>query len=209
MIVDPSHIVTENDATQQNPASQFYHDLETLTAVFPDCDPDFIAQRLIARMNDPDRLQNLSAEMFDNRRYPKLKDRLERERKEALRRRLMNPVFDLVEFLNMFPDPDEEFADRSQPVSELYKRHALAQLSNDFQMMKLDYIVSKCAKHKFHFAPTYFELSETKSFLTGKLPDNIMLIGDVMNVYFRELFDAACFIVYCHFSKIESIFFIL
>ena len=163
--------VTNNPSADDgafNPAQRYYADLETLTAIFPNCDPNYIAERLIAEMNDPDRLQKLSSEMFDDRSYPKLKERLEQERTEAMRQRLMKPVLDIREFFaKMFPNPDEHFGDDIRPVTALYEKLALIQLSNDFRSLKIDFIRSKFEKHRNHYAPTFLDLNKTYKFLKG------------------------------------------
>ena len=45
------------------------------------------------RFADPNRVQNLSAEMFELRNYPRLKERLEKEKKAAnIRRMKVMPI---------------------------------------------------------------------------------------------------------------------
>ena len=159
-----------NSNNSSNPASQYHADLDTLTDIFIDCDPEYLVHILVAHIDDPDRLQTVTAELFENRDgYPKLTDRLERAQKEAIRWRLMNPVLELEKFLDMFPDPDAHFGDESQPVSESYKQHAMMQLSNDFRLFKIDFVRSKFKTHKFHFAPTYFDLDKTNGFFKGNI----------------------------------------
>ena len=44
--------------------------------------------KFIHRFADPNRVQNLTAEMFERRNYPKLKERLEKEKRAANIRRI-------------------------------------------------------------------------------------------------------------------------
>ena len=142
-------------------------DVKMLTDIFPDCDPDYIVQELATRRADPSRVEALSAQMFD-RSYPKLKDRQELERKVMMRWRLQTLKLDIPEFLQMFPDPDEQFMDEAKPVSEAYKEHAAIQLGNDFHLLMLDYIRCKLRLHQYHFAPTYFDLNKSNCFFKGE-----------------------------------------
>ncbi len=43
---------------------------------------------LDVRLQDPERVAHLTAEMFERRNYPKLKERKEREKKQATHRRI-------------------------------------------------------------------------------------------------------------------------
>ncbi len=76
--------------------------------------------------------------MVEKASYPKLKTRVERERKEQRRNSFLNPM-ELVmgEFLRLFHDPEVFFTDGQRQVSQLYVDHAkvLSAVSVGFLVM--------------------------------------------------------------------------
>ena len=125
-----------------------------LNEIFPDCDPDYIVQQLQLHSNDPNCLSLISADLFSNRTYPKLKDRLEKEKNERERERLQNLSVNLQDFIEMFPDPLTHFYDETKEVSRAYKQHGQIQLHNDFLLITVKYIEEVWKRHSFHYTPS-------------------------------------------------------
>ena len=86
-----------------DPLTQLEQDVETMVALFPDCDPIYLRKALSAQPFDLQRVQNLS--MFDNTDYPKSKVREENERLDALKKNVLEDDFNLEHFLCKFPHP--------------------------------------------------------------------------------------------------------
>ena len=159
----------DNSENDISPIVQLQKDCETMIAIFPDCDPNYIFERLEASFSDPERVEKLSTELFERKNYPKLKERQAKEKKKDLRYRLIHMKFNLNEFLQMFEEPLTHFYDTSKPITTNYKAHCLAQLQNYFPMMQNKYIESKLVSHKHHFTPTLRELEkEAGAFFTGQ-----------------------------------------
>ena len=57
--------------------------------------------------------------------YPKLKERLEKERQYRRRQVFLNSEqFDIEAYLHLFEDPENYFNDQTRNMTELYIRHA-------------------------------------------------------------------------------------
>ena len=53
--------------------------------LFPDCDPNFLFEKLEKMSNTKNRTDVLAGELFENKNYPKLKDVKAKEDKEKKR----------------------------------------------------------------------------------------------------------------------------
>ena len=92
-----------------DPVTQLEQDVETMIALFPDCDPIYLREAFGAKPFDLQRVQNLSIEMFDNIDYPKLKVREDNAILNALKKKVLDDDFSVEEFLFKFPDPEVFF----------------------------------------------------------------------------------------------------
>ncbi|KAL8617652.1 hypothetical protein ACOMHN_047898 [Nucella lapillus] len=136
--------------------------LEHLRAVFPDCDPNFIFERLEAHKLSPDRVKVIAAEMFERRDYPRLKEVEERRGKEARKRHLQKMEFTLEEFVEKFPDPEETFGDTEKEMREGYRRHLDTQLQHDFPDFHSHYVQKVIDGFSFHLLPIVRQLEVTR-----------------------------------------------
>ena len=149
-------------------------DVIAITAVVPDCDPNFLYERLEKMSKTADRVSVLTAQLLETRTYPKLKERLDVEQKKSVRLRLQNLDMTIKECLQMFPDPESYFNDEDKPVTETYKSHAMIQLRNEFPMLHVSYINKTFQKHKSHFAPTRQDLLKlAEQYNTSKMLINL------------------------------------
>ena len=106
-----------------DPDTQLEQDVETMIALFPDCDPIYLREVLSAKPFDLQRVQNLSIEMFDNTDYPKLKVREENAILNALKKKVLDDDFSVEEFLFKFPDPEVFFCKAKKCLSDNYNNH--------------------------------------------------------------------------------------
>ncbi|GFO07344.1 E3 ubiquitin-protein ligase [Plakobranchus ocellatus] len=144
----------------------FEQDLDTVKSIFPDCDPNYLYEKLESIKNEPNRTDLLVTELFDKKDYPKIKDiakkaKAKEKEKEDLAYKEKVRKLDLTveEFLERFPDPEKTFGDESTVKSNLYQDHAYAALRNEFRMLKAGYLKVTLIKHKSHFYPAYRQLS--------------------------------------------------
>ncbi|KAK3591594.1 hypothetical protein CHS0354_013776 [Potamilus streckersoni] len=133
-------------------------DVKELCEILTDCDPDYLYQRLEESLNDGDRVKKIAAELLEKGNYPKLKERIEKEKKQAFKRELENLEFDMGKFLNNFPSPSEFFYNTEKAVSKNYQDHVLVFLKNTYPMLKDGYIRSLMKTHANHLAPVVQEL---------------------------------------------------
>lgn len=141
-----------------DPNVQLDNDVETMRTLFPDCDTVFLRESLSAKPYDLQRVQNLSLELFEDRSYPKLKDREEKERLAALKERVTRDEFNLEDFLQTFPNPDHYFCDLNKRLSDNYKLHAKIQLENMFPFLHTTVIRKALTSRKGHFTLAYRDL---------------------------------------------------
>ncbi|XP_064624120.1 uncharacterized protein LOC135485687 [Lineus longissimus] len=136
--------------------------VQNLSAIFPDCDPNYLYEQLEVLKNDPERVKNLASTLFDRRTYPKKKDVLEEQRKHEDRLKVcgMLSTFRLNEFLELFPDPVAVFCSEEKSVSESYKKHVYVHLMNTFPYLREEHIKTTMEKHTGHLTTTLKELEE-------------------------------------------------
>ena len=136
--------------------------------LFPECDPDYLLQRLDAMATVQNRTDVLAEELLSNpNKYPKLKDTLEKqlkakeeEEKSSKMAQLMKLEISVEEFLKKFPEPERTFADVTRKVSPLYYEHALYLLKSEFRKLQVNYIRKVLKTHNNHLWPAYKALSE-------------------------------------------------
>ncbi|KAL3872806.1 hypothetical protein ACJMK2_036006 [Sinanodonta woodiana] len=133
-------------------------DVKELHEILPDCDPDYLYQRLEENLNDSDRVTKIAAELLEKRNFPKLNERIENDKKKAFKRKLENLEFDMANFLSNFPNPSKFFFNTEKAVSKNYQDHVIVYLKNTYPMLKDGYIRSLMKVHANHLAPVVQEL---------------------------------------------------
>lgn len=173
-------------------------DVEHLQDVFPDCDPNYIYDRLDANSSSADRVRILASEMFERRDYPRLKDMVEKQTKVAHRLRLHRLDITLEDFLAKFPEPSRIFYDERKEMKESYKTHVTTQLEHDFPDFKQSYIRSVMDRHNSHYLPAVHEIETTladilargghsKKFRTNPRTEPLQYPEDPDEYFFYEL----------------------
>ena len=175
-------------------------DVEAIRNVVPDCDPMWLYEKL-ATMDEKERVQQLSADLFENRSYPRLRDRLQKERANKDRARLLAMELDIEKLLSMLPDPEAHFMDENPAVSLSYKTHCEVFVRNRFTMLRESYLNEVCARHNYHYTPICFELEELlrnnvnvriskcdKRFLSSKRPREALPVEPDEYFYLEEMF---------------------
>ena len=145
-----------------DPVTQLEQDVETMIALFPDCDPIYLREALSAKPFDLQRVQNLSIEMFDKTVYPKLKVREENERLDALKKKVLEDDFNVEEFLYKFPDPEGFFCKTKKRLTDNYNNHVEIQLTNMFPIVSAEVIARAIKQCKGNFTLAHRELETGK-----------------------------------------------
>ena len=138
-------------------------DVDYIRSVIPDVDPDYVFNELERMLSDGDRRRNLVERMLKDSSYPKLRDRLKYERDARRKARLQNLTLSHHELLQLFPEPSLEFYNEQKMVTDSYKAHAFAQLTNQFPAMHTRHIAEKLGQHNGHFTPTLRELEQEEN----------------------------------------------
>ena len=138
----------------QDPLAQLKEDLDILLAIVPECDPNFLVDELKSRHDNEDRVQEISITLLESNTYPRLKDRLEKEKQEARRQKLFDADINIEEFLETFPEPRETFYDVASVVSDKYRQHAKMHLYNTFPRVHATVITKQLGENNFHLTPT-------------------------------------------------------
>lgn len=133
--------------------------MEKMRNIFPDCDPNYLYEKLDSMKNVSNRTHVLATEMFEKRDYPKLKDLLDKEKAKEVNKRARNLIMTPEEFLQKFPEPLKTFEVVTREPSEVYKQHAEICLKNEFPLLKSGYLRKVLAKYKGHLYPAYKKIS--------------------------------------------------
>ena len=129
------------------------NDAAILRSAFPLCDPIYIYERLSAVPAQPvnngglSRVQALGVELAEYRNYPTMQERIDKQKKQARIKYLMNMSLNLKEFLAKFPEPVQEFTDESKTMTTNYCAHLEAYLFSTYSHIKFDYIKSVMFRH--------------------------------------------------------------
>ena len=150
-------------------------DLKELRVIFPDCDPNFLYEKLEEKSNDPERVGKIAYALFESNKYPKLSEVLEKEKKEQVKRKYKRMEFILKEFLAKFPDPFEFFADEERNVSDNYKAHVLTYLKNTYPYVKDGFIKKVLGEHKHHLNPSVLQIEAEMLTITGNAFSHTMV----------------------------------
>ncbi|XP_076442029.1 uncharacterized protein LOC143281024 isoform X2 [Babylonia areolata] len=138
-------------------------EVDHLRDIFPDCDPNYILERLELYKSNPDRIKVIASEMFERKNYPLLKDVQEKQTKAARKRQLQNINFTTEEFLAKFPDPSTVFSSTNKEMREGYRNHVDIQLKHDFPDFRHSYVSSVVQKHHHHLMPIVRELEAMRA----------------------------------------------
>ncbi|KAJ8309325.1 hypothetical protein KUTeg_014199 [Tegillarca granosa] len=96
-------------------------EIDDLLEIFPDCDPYYLYEELEKRSHDKERVKNIAVDMFDNKKYPKAKDRVTEIEKANSKRKLQNLQLTIEEFLSKFPDPKTSFSTNSKKFKFIHR----------------------------------------------------------------------------------------
>ena len=73
----------------------------------------------------------------------------------------------VTEILDMYSDPEEYFGDKTRKVSDVYKKHALAQLKKEFRTTSALIINKVLVANNYLYYPSFKTLQATKA-VSGK-----------------------------------------
>lgn len=136
-------------------------DVDKIRKLFVDCDPNYLFEELENLGDNPNRVEFLSNNMFDKKDYPKLSDRLKREKIENRHYNLTQKNLDDIEnFLRAFPDPKSVFRDQKKTPSASYKIHVDSIIPNYFLWMNIDTINEATKRHTYRLVDIFQELNE-------------------------------------------------
>ncbi|CAD5120571.1 DgyrCDS9136 [Dimorphilus gyrociliatus] len=152
----------ENVVDYRNEALiKFQEDVERLRRIFVDCDPNYIFEELENMADNPNRVEILSNRMFEEKKYPKLVDRLKREKVESRHNSLLNKNLDDMEnFLRTFPDPKSTFRDEKATLSFNYKAHVESVIPNYFCWINIQTVNDVISKNGHSLVDIYQELEK-------------------------------------------------
>lgn len=142
-----------------------------ICSIFPNVDPCFLIEEVLnsgGRFN----MDQFIEERMVTKRYPTLKDRMEKERLERFKTKLTDPSqFKVEEFLEIFEDPETFFMDIARPITTVYEQYAIAFLENEFRHLTKQFIQEQLSAFNNHFLPTARHLALTEpeiAFARGK-----------------------------------------
>ncbi|XP_071162656.1 E3 ubiquitin-protein ligase RNF216-like [Mytilus edulis] len=150
-------VTTDGLITSPKPSKGIFNiqdEVDELRQIFPDCDPNYLYDELEKKADDKERMKTVAMAMFEDKKYPKLKEREEQENKISTRNRIKNLKFDMEEFMQKFPEPVKFFEDDNRKMNENYSKHVDIQIRNDFPQLKGKYIKKILDKHNHHYTTT-------------------------------------------------------
>ncbi len=140
--------------------------LDMILGAFPDIDPMHVLREIIENSKSAEELMD---ELTMNSAYPKLKQRMDKERREKRRQEFLDrDSFKPGDYLRIFEDPEGHFMNEERQVSALYVQHVRARLLNDFPNMRPDYIDGTMEEHKNLYLPTLRAIQQTQVATGGK-----------------------------------------
>lgn len=155
----------DNKSQEESLAS----DLERVQSVLVDCDPTYLTERLIAMQNNAQRVEIIIAELVEKKTYPKLKDYLNKIKKQNELDQHLNSPLDIEEFLKLYPEPFNTFYTNTKEMSESYKLHCRVELMNRFDFIAEETIDDVLIKHNNHLTPAYRQLEAAVSLKENEL----------------------------------------
>lgn len=142
-------------------------EINELKDIFPDCDPNYLYNKLEEHQQAPGRVATIAAKMFDLKNYPKLEKDIETDEAARIRQNCRNFQFEIFDFLQKFPNAKEVFQSEMKSMSSLYKEHSLIHLKNEFPSLKDGYLKEVFMHHNHHLTPTLKEIQEEIPHLRG------------------------------------------
>ncbi|KAF2348228.1 hypothetical protein FHG87_021016, partial [Trinorchestia longiramus] len=135
--------------------------VRTLSEMFPDADPEYLAGRCEEVKPDVTRFEALVLELMETKDYPKMEDYLARKRRREMRKKFIDGMT-VPEFLELFEEPEKVFYDSSKKMSLEYRNNSRVQLLNDlpYHLSKdVDYVLST---NNYHYLPSLRILKSEK-----------------------------------------------
>ncbi|XP_068238259.1 uncharacterized protein [Palaemon carinicauda] len=148
----PSAADTEDRITDQ---------INTLTEMFSDADPDYLRERCIGLIGKPEGFQSLVEELMEKKDYPKLEEYLKRQKRLEIKKKFIEGM-SVEEFLEYFEDPEKVFCDTEKKMSVTYMENARTQLLRDLPYHLSKDIDNELRKNNYHYLPTLRALEENK-----------------------------------------------
>ena len=145
-----------NDGPEDNEEDMVNKKLEHLIDLFPNADPEFLHQKVVELANDRERWEGWISETIENKsdkEFPSRKDYEQRQKEAEMMEKYSGQVT-VQEILDMYEDPEAYFMDNTRKVSDLYKKHALAQLKKEFRMCHVNVINKIFNGNNFLFLPS-------------------------------------------------------
>ena len=156
---EPDDVKTNEQNVRDSSYENLQNEVSYLADVFPDCDPNYLFNSLEDLKNDADRVLKVSSKLFESKSYPKLKDRLNNDKTNVEKRRLLNLDIAIPDFIQMYPDVGI-FTDEKTPITETYKTLAIAYMKDIYPMLRTKYLSHCLANHTNHFALAYKDIQE-------------------------------------------------
>jgi hypothetical protein len=155
---------TTNTADGQQPGTSrdldTKSDYESIVAVISDCEPAYIHRLLAEHAEHPNRVEFIINKMLETKSYPRLRDALEKEKKQKNLDAHINMELDFDEFLKVYPAPHVYFYDKTKPVSDNYKNHCRTLLFNNFLLIARESLEKVLSSHNWHLTPAFRQLED-------------------------------------------------
>lgn len=143
------------DGPEDNEEDMANKKLEHLIDLFPNADPEFLHQKVVELAKDRERWEGWISETIENKSdkdFPSRKDYEQRQKEAEMMEKYSGQVT-VQEILDMYEDPEAYFMDDTRKVSDLYKKHALAQLKKEFRTVHVNAINKIFNGNNFLFLP--------------------------------------------------------
>ncbi|OPL20802.1 hypothetical protein AM593_01335, partial [Mytilus galloprovincialis] len=107
-------VTTDGLITSPKPSKGIFNiqdEVDELRQIFPDCDPNYLYDELEKKADDKERMKTVAMAMFEDKKYPKLKEREEQENKISTLRNQRKKMKSKprTKTVNLPEDPDEFF----------------------------------------------------------------------------------------------------
>lgn len=159
----------------QSAEDKLQTELKELKDIFRDCDPNFLYEKLVMKVDDGERVHKIATELFETRDYPKLKDLMEANKKEEEKRKITEMNFDLKSFLLKFSDPLEYFNNLERTVNQNYKDHVSVYLKNTYPQLKAGYLKKILTEKRDHLLPAILEIETSLPLIRGNDSSEIQM----------------------------------
>lgn len=167
--------VDTNSSAMRSAAIEAAHGitaLQSLQAIFPNVDAELLDSILRSQELNEERNQSLIDDLEQMSMFPRLQKALMCKLERSTLKMHASERFLITAFLELFDSPEEYFYDESSPVSEAYKKHAIACLYDLFPDVLQEHIDAVLRNHRFHYTPALrqlqYELDMRKPELHGQ-----------------------------------------